>query len=41
MRRDPLSPADVLRALELFGPQARPYNFDDCFDCVFRVSGEG
>jgi hypothetical protein len=22
----------VLRALELFGPQARPYNFDNCFD---------
>ena len=33
MRSDPLSPPDVLRALELFGPQARPYNFDDCFDC--------
>ena len=33
MRSDPLSAADVLRALELFGPQARPYNFDDCFDC--------
>jgi hypothetical protein len=33
MRSDPLSPADVLRALELFGPQARPYNFDDGFDC--------
>jgi hypothetical protein len=33
MRRDPLSPLDVLLALELFGPQARPYNFDDCFDC--------
>jgi hypothetical protein len=33
MRSDPLSPLDVLRALELFGPQARPYNFDDCFDC--------
>ena len=33
MRTDALSPADVLRALELFGPQARPYNFDDCFDC--------
>jgi hypothetical protein len=33
MRTDPLSPLAVLRALELFGPQARPYNFDDCFDC--------
>jgi hypothetical protein len=33
MRSSPLTPADVLRALELFGPQARPYNFDDCFDC--------
>ena len=33
MRSDPLSPLDVLHALELFGPQARPYNFDDCFDC--------
>ncbi len=33
MRRDPLSSAAVVRALELFGPQARPYNFDDCFDC--------
>ena len=33
MRPDPLSPLAVLRALELFGPQARPYNFDDCFDC--------
>jgi len=33
MRSDPLSAVDVLRALELFGPQARPYNFDDGFDC--------
>ncbi len=33
MRTDPVSPLVVLRALELFGPQARPYNFDDCFDC--------
>ena len=33
MRTDPLSPLAVLRALELFGPQARPYNFDDGFDC--------
>jgi hypothetical protein len=33
MRKDPMTPAGVLRALELFGPQARPYNFDDCFDC--------
>ena len=33
MRTDPLSPAQVLDALERFGPQARPYNFDDHFDC--------
>ena len=33
MRNDPITQAGVLRALELFGPQARPYNFDDCFDC--------
>ena len=33
MRSDPLSPVRVLQALELFGPQARPYNFDDHFDC--------
>ncbi len=33
MRPDPLSAARVLLALELFGPQARPYNFDDMFDC--------
>ena len=33
MREDPITLAGVLRALELFGPQARPYNFDDCFDC--------
>ena len=33
MRSDPLSPSRLLRALELFGPQARPYNFDDHFDC--------
>ena len=33
MRSDPLSPARLLQALELFGPQARPYNFDDHFDC--------
>jgi hypothetical protein len=33
MRDDPLTPARVLQALELFGPQARPYNFDDHFDC--------
>jgi hypothetical protein len=26
MRRHPLSPLAILRALELFGPQARPYN---------------
>ncbi|MCX6362627.1 MAG: hypothetical protein NTW58_00325 [Actinobacteria bacterium] len=28
-----MSPERVLQALELFGPQARPYNFDDHFDC--------
>jgi len=33
MRSDSLSPRRVLQALELFGPQARPYNFDDHFDC--------
>jgi hypothetical protein len=33
MRSDPLSPGRLLQALELFGPQARPYNFDDHFDC--------
>jgi len=33
MKSDPLSPSRLLRALELFGPQARPYNFDDHFDC--------
>lgn len=33
MRNEPLAPARVLAALELFGPQARPYNFDDHFDC--------
>jgi hypothetical protein len=33
MRSDPLPATHVLRALELFGPQARPYNFDDMFDC--------
>ncbi len=33
MRSDPLSAGDILRALELYGPQARPYNFDDGFDC--------
>jgi len=33
MRSDPISPVRVLQALELFGPQARPYNFDDHFDC--------
>ena len=31
--KTPSPPPRVLRALELFGPQARPYNFDDCFDC--------
>ena len=33
-------PSRLLQALELFGPQARPYNFDDHFDCwglVLRV----
>jgi len=33
MRSDPLAPSRLLQALELFGPQARPYNFDDHFDC--------
>lgn len=33
MRPDPLPATRVLQALELFGPQARPYNFDDMFDC--------
>ena len=33
MRPDPLSSVRVVQALELFGPQARPYNFDDHFDC--------
>ncbi len=33
MRSDPLSAGEILHALELFGPQARPYNFDDGFDC--------
>ncbi len=33
MKTEPLSPAQVLEALERFGPQARPYNFDDHFDC--------
>jgi len=33
MKTDPLSPARLLDALERFGPQARPYNFDDHFDC--------
>ncbi len=33
MRSGPLSPSRLLRALELFGPQARPYNFDGHFDC--------
>ena len=33
MRDDPLTPACVLQALELFAPQARPYNCDDHFDC--------
>lgn len=33
MRDTRLTPAAVLTALELFGPQARPYNFDDVFDC--------
>lgn len=33
MRREPLPPTRVIEALERFGPQARPYNFDDMFDC--------
>lgn len=33
MKTEPLSPARLLDALERFGPQARPYNFDDHFDC--------
>jgi hypothetical protein len=33
MRHDPLTATRVLEALERFGPQARPYNFDDMFDC--------
>jgi len=33
MRSDSLSPSRLLQAHELFGPQARPYNFDDHFDC--------
>jgi hypothetical protein len=33
MRDAPLTPGRVLQALELFAPQARPYNFDDHFDC--------
>jgi len=33
MRTHPLSPACLLQALELFGPQARPYDFDDHVDC--------
>jgi hypothetical protein len=33
MRHEALPPGRLLRALELFGPQARPYNFDDHFDC--------
>ena len=33
MKAQPLSPVRILDALERFGPQARPYNFDDHFDC--------
>src|ERR1035437_9049574 len=33
MKTEPLSPTRLLDALERFGPQARPYNFDDHFDC--------
>jgi hypothetical protein len=33
MNAAPLSPVRILDALERFGPQARPYNFDDHFDC--------
>ncbi|HMK93334.1 MAG TPA: fibronectin type III domain-containing protein [Thermoleophilia bacterium] len=29
----PLTPETVYRALERFAPQARPYNYDDRFDC--------
>jgi hypothetical protein len=41
MRSDPLTPVAFSRALELYGPQARPCDFDDCIDGVFRVAGEG
>jgi len=33
MKTAPLSPIRLLDAFERFGPQARPYNFDDHFDC--------
>jgi len=33
MKAEPLSPVRILDALERFGPQARPYNYDDHFDC--------
>jgi hypothetical protein len=33
MRTDPLSPACLFQALELRGPQARRYEFDDHVDC--------
>ena len=29
----PLTTPQVYAALEVYGPQARPYNFDDLFDC--------
>jgi hypothetical protein len=39
MGTDPLSSACLLQALELLGPQARPYEFDDveCWCLVRRV----
>ena len=37
MRKDPVAPTDVLRAVELFGPQARPYDFDDYWGVVRGV----
>gem|GEM_PF-1002897 len=29
----PLAPQEIYRAIEAFAPQARPYNFDDHYDC--------
>ena len=40
MRSDPLSPLRILETLELFGPQARPYNFGDHFGRLFRPDTE-